>query len=59
MAPENCTVRSRVGDTMAVHFIVYIDESSAVGDKGKMIDNSASRQPFMFELGRGDKALKG
>ncbi|XP_026203697.1 peptidyl-prolyl cis-trans isomerase FKBP11 [Anabas testudineus] len=43
--PETCTVLSRMGDTLQIHYTGKLED-------GKVIDSSLSRDPLVVELGK-------
>ncbi|KAM6980732.1 peptidyl-prolyl cis-trans isomerase FKBP11 [Aplochiton taeniatus] len=45
VTPENCSVLSRMGDTLQIHYTGKLMD-------GKVIDSSLSRDPLLVELGK-------
>ena len=57
--PATCSQKSKVGDTLYMHYSGYIAQSSATGSPGSKFDSSLDRgRPFDFPLGTG-RVIKG
>jgi FKBP-type peptidyl-prolyl cis-trans isomerase len=59
--PTECEDADRVksGDTLSMHYVGTIDESSEAGEKGKKFDSSRDRDStFDFQIGK-SRVIKG
>mmetsp|Transcript_52044 Transcript_52044/g.114218 ORF Transcript_52044/g.114218 Transcript_52044/m.114218 type:complete len:135 (-) Transcript_52044:51-455(-) len=52
--PASCSVRSRKGDKLSMHYVGTIDMASVAGVKGSKFDSSRDRnEPLSFTVGVG------